>query len=209
MKKFITIEGNIGAGKSSLAQHLSKTFNAFYIPEEFEKNPLLKHFYEKPEAFSFALEFSFLLDRYRQLFSLREKINNSVCISDYSFEKCLLFAKLNLSSENFLFFEKQFHFLKQDLPESDVRIFIHVTPEKAKENISKRGREMEQTLKSEYLESIGNAYLKMAEEAHEGHTLLFRINQGNDEAYKRLYNECVSVLKSDSKSGFWDYDLSS
>jgi deoxyadenosine/deoxycytidine kinase len=202
VKNYITIEGNIGAGKTTLAQNLCEKLGAFFIPEEFENNPLLNHFYEKPDQFSFSLEFSFLLDRYRQLFSLKEKINHSFCISDFSFDKCLLFANLNLKAEEKLFFKKQFDFLKSDLPTVDTRIFIHLSSENAMKNINKRGRKMEQSLSLSYLKSIGDSYLNLANQTYPGNTLLFMMENGNAEAYKQVFEECVSVLKSDYKFDF-------
>src|ERR1700738_4455593 len=95
---FITIEGNIGAGKTTLAHLLAKLFTARLILEQFAENPFLPKFYENPRQYAFPLELFFMAERYKQL---KELVHTSdlfqrVTISDYIFSKCLLFAKVNL-----------------------------------------------------------------------------------------------------------------
>src|SRR6476660_824245 len=96
---FITIEGNIGAGKTTLSHLLSKHFNARLILEQFADNPFLPKFYENPQQFAFPLELFFMAERYKQLKDLLQQKDmfQTLTISDYLFTKCLLFAKVNLS----------------------------------------------------------------------------------------------------------------
>src|SRR6186713_3495048 len=100
---FITIEGNIGAGKTTLAHLLSKHYNARLVLEEFADNPFLPKFYENPAQYAFPLELFFMAERYKQLKDLIQTrdLFHSFTISDYLFTKCLLFAKVNLSEEEF------------------------------------------------------------------------------------------------------------
>jgi deoxyadenosine/deoxycytidine kinase len=100
---YIAIEGNIGAGKTTLSQLLSKHYNAKLVLEEFADNPFLTKFYENPKQYAFPLELFFLAERFKQQ---QELIKNNdlfqeVTISDYLFTKCLLFAKFNLHEEDF------------------------------------------------------------------------------------------------------------
>ena len=107
---FITIEGNIGAGKTTLAHLLSKHFQARLVLEEFADNPFLPKFYESPEQYAFPLELFFMAERYKQLKDLLQTKDmfHSVTVSDYLFTKCLLFAKVNLPDEEFRLYQKLF-----------------------------------------------------------------------------------------------------
>ena len=100
---FIAIEGNIGAGKTTLAHLLAKKYNARLILEEFADNPFLSKFYENPAQYAFPLELFFMAERYKQLKELihTKDLFQCVTITDYLFIKCLLFAKLNLLETEF------------------------------------------------------------------------------------------------------------
>ena len=105
---FIAIEGNIGAGKTTLAHLLSRHFNARLILEQFADNPFLAKFYENPGQNAFPLELFFMAERYKQLKELihTKDLFQSITISDYMFTKCLLFAKVNLPDEEFLLYQR-------------------------------------------------------------------------------------------------------
>jgi len=107
---FVTIEGNIGAGKTTLSHLLSEHYNARLILEEFADNPFLQKFYENPKQFAFPLELFFMAERYKQLKELLQTKDmfHQVTISDYLFTKCLLFAKVNLPDEEFRLYQKLF-----------------------------------------------------------------------------------------------------
>src|ERR1043165_7582696 len=100
---YIAIEGNIGAGKTTLAHLLSKKLNARLILEQFADNPFLPKFYENPKQYAFPLELFFMAERYKQLKDMLQTKDmfQNVTISDYMFTKCLLFAKVNLAEEEF------------------------------------------------------------------------------------------------------------
>src|SRR3954462_5180132 len=95
---FITIEGNIGAGKTTLARVLAEKLNAGLILEEFAENPFLANFYENPEKYALPLELFFMAERYKQLkeFLQTGSLFEGRTVCDYMFTKCLLFAKINL-----------------------------------------------------------------------------------------------------------------
>ena len=121
---FITIEGNIGAGKTTLAHLLSKKLNARLILEEFAENPFLAKFYENPGQYAFPLELFFMAERYKQLKDLlhTKDIFQNVTISDYLFTKCLLFAKVNLPGEEFRLYKQLFDIIHQQLLHPDILI---------------------------------------------------------------------------------------
>jgi len=157
---YIAIEGNIGAGKTTLAHLLSKKLNARLILEQFSDNPFLPKFYENPKQFAFPLELFFMAERYKQL---KEMINTNdlfqnITISDYVFSKCLLFAKVNLPEEEFRLYQKLFDIIQQQLVFPDLIIYLHSPVEKLQKNIRKRNRAYEQTIPDEYLFNIQETY---------------------------------------------------
>lgn len=157
---FITIEGNIGAGKTTLAHLLAKHFNARLILEEFADNPFLPKFYENPQQYAFPLELFFMAERYKQLKELihTKDLFQSITITDYLFTKCLLFAKVNLPEEEFRLYQKLFEIIHQQLVQPDILIYLHAPVNRLQQNIKKRNRSYEQGIADEYLLSIQQTY---------------------------------------------------
>lgn len=157
---FITIEGNIGAGKTTLAQLLAEKLNARLILEEFAENPFLSKFYGNPKQYAFPLEIFFMAERYKQLKELiyTKDLFRRVTVSDYLFTKCLLFAKVNLSDDEFRLYQKLFDIIYQQLLHPDILIYLHAPVERLQANIKKRKREYEQSIPDQYLLNIQEAY---------------------------------------------------
>jgi deoxyadenosine/deoxycytidine kinase len=157
---FITIEGNIGAGKTTLAHLLSKHFNARLILEQFADNPFLAGFYENPRQNAVPMELFFMAERYKQLKELvhTKDLFQSVTVSDYLFTKCLLFAKVNLPDEEFLLYQRLFDIINQQLTKPDILIYLHAPVNNLQANIRKRGRAYEQNISDEYLFNIQQTY---------------------------------------------------
>ena len=157
---FITIEGNIGAGKTTLAHLLSKHYNARLVLEQFADNPFLPKFYENPQQFAFPLELFFMAERFKQLKDLiqQKDLFQNLTISDYLFTKCLLFAKINLSEDEFRLYQRLFEIMYQQLVQPDILIYLHAPVNKLQQNIKKRNRPYEQRIPNEYLFSIQETY---------------------------------------------------
>ena len=157
---FIVIEGNIGAGKTTLAHLLSRKLNARLILEQFSDNPFLAKFYENPKQYAFPLELFFMAERYKQLKEMLHKndLFQSVTVGDYLFSKCLLFAKVNLSDEEFKLYQKLFDIIHQQIIFPDVLIYLHAPVSKLQQNIKKRNRDFEQNIPDEYLFSFQETY---------------------------------------------------
>ena len=157
---YISIEGNIGAGKTTLAHLLAKHFNARLILEAFADNPFLPKFYENPKQFAFPLELFFMAERYKQLKELvhTKDLFQSITISDYLFTKCLLFAKVNLPEEEFRLYQKLYEIINQQLVQPDIIIYLHSSVNRLQENIKKRNRPYEQSIPDEYLFRIQETY---------------------------------------------------
>src|SRR5438477_9629712 len=157
---FITIEGNIGAGKTTLAHLLAKHYNARLILEEFADNPFLPKFYENPGQFAFPLELFFMAERFKQLKELiqQKDLFQSLTISDYLFTKCLLFAKINLTEDEFRLYQRLFDIMYQQLIQPDILIYLHAPVSKLQLNIKKRNRSYEQSIPDQYLFNIQETY---------------------------------------------------
>ena len=186
---FVTIEGNIGAGKTTLAHLLSKHFNARLILEEFADNPFLPKFYENPTQYAFPLELFFMAERYKQLKDLLQTKDmfQNVTISDYLFTKCLLFAKVNLSEEEFRLYQKLFEIINPQIIQPDILIYLHTPVKKLQENIKKRNREYEQEIPNDYLFTLQETYTQYIKQ-HNIKTLFVDAGNadflGNDEHLK-------------------------
>jgi len=157
---FITIEGNIGAGKTTLAHLLSKHYNARLILEEFADNPFLPKFYENPKQYAFPLELFFMAERFKQQKDLLQQkdLFKNLTISDYLFTKCLLFAKVTLPEDEFRLYQRLFEIIHQQLIQPDLLIYLHAPVNKLQANIKKRNRSYEQKIPDEYLFNLQETY---------------------------------------------------
>lgn len=188
---FITIEGNIGAGKTTLSHLLAKHYNARLVLEQFADNPFLSKFYENPGQYAFPLELFFMAERFKQLKELihTKDLFQSVTIADYFFTKCLLFAKVNLSEEEFRLYHKFFELMKQQLVHADLLIYLHVPVGRLQANIRKRNRSFEQSIRDEYLFSIQETYTNYIRQ-HNIKTLFIDASQadflGNEKHFRAL-----------------------
>ena len=190
---FVTIEGNIGAGKTTLAHLLSKHFNARLILEEFADNPFLPKFYENPGQYAFPLELFFMAERYKQLKDLLQTKDmfQNITISDYLFTKCLLFAKVNLPDEEFRLYQKLFEIISPQIIQPDIVIYLHTPVKKLQENIKKRNRDYEQSIKNDYLFTLQETYTQYIKQ-HNIKTLYVDAGNadflGNEEHMKVIIN---------------------
>lgn len=161
---FISIEGNIGSGKTTLAKALAKQLKATYLPERFEENALLPLFYNDRKTFAFPTEYSFLIDRHKQLKTYFETNKKQhITVSDFHFDKCICFAKANLSQKDYQYFKKHFKALKASITQPDLVVYINTDVPLLVKNIKKRGRAIEKIIEPEYLfslkKSLDNYYI--------------------------------------------------
>lgn len=165
---YIAIEGNIGAGKTSLSQMISREFNAKLILERFKDNPFLPKFYEEPERYAFPLEMSFLADRYQQLLDDIGQFDlfKDFMIADYDRYKSLIFAQVTLQEEEFVLYKRLHEMMYRDIPAPDLYIYLYQNTERLLENIKKRGRDYEKSIKPDYLEKINQGYLDFIKNQH-------------------------------------------
>lgn len=158
--KYIVIEGNIGAGKTSLATMIANRFNARVMLEKFADNPFLPRFYKDPARYSFPLELSFLAERYMQM---KEEMGTlemfaPFTVADYYFSKSLIFASATLQDEEYKLYRQLFHIIQTSLPRPDLYVYLHTDTDRLMMNIKKRGRDYEKEITQEYLNDIQTAY---------------------------------------------------
>ncbi|MDX9846519.1 MAG: deoxynucleoside kinase [Tenuifilaceae bacterium] len=160
--QYLVIEGNIGAGKTTLAKMLAKDYNAKLVLEQFADNPFLPKFYNDPQRYSFPLELSFLAERYKQLNSeLRAgDLFQPLLVADYFFMKSLIFAQNTLAKDEYNLYRQIFEIIYNTIPKPDLYVFLHLPVPKLISNIKKRGRDYEQSITPEYLETIQQGYFE-------------------------------------------------
>ena len=158
--KYLVIEGNIGAGKTSLASLLAEESGSRLVLEAFSDNPFLAKFYEDPERYAFQLELSFLSERYHQIKTElgHPDLFGQAVISDYFLAKSFIFSKYNLKDDEMKLFEKLFSIINLQAPKPDLYVYLHLPVEKLLENIKQRGRSYEKHIRYEYLKEVQEGY---------------------------------------------------
>ena len=202
-QSYICIEGNIGAGKTSFATRFAAEKNSTLILEQFADNPFLPGFYENPQRFAFALELFFMAERYQQL---KENSSGSGLfergiVSDYLFVKSMLFARVNLSEEEFRLYSRLFEIIYQTLPQPDLLVYLHCPVERLMENIRKRGRGYEKNISAEYLGQIQETYFNFFRTKKEWKILIIDISGidfvNNETDYKKI----CGLINAEIKTG--------
>jgi len=157
---YLVIEGNIGAGKTSLATQLAEESDSRLILEQFSDNPFLAKFYDDPERYAFQLELSFLSERYHQIKTelTQPDLFGQTVISDYYLAKSFIFSKHNLKDDEMVLFEKLFSIINLQVPRPDLYVYLHLPVEKLMENIITRGRSYERNIKAGYLKEVQDGY---------------------------------------------------
>ena len=157
--KSISIEGNIGVGKTTLAKLLSNDLGYKLILETFENNPFLKDFYENLNKNALPLELFFLAERYELLKLNSEDMFFSGTVSDFIFDKSKLFAVNTLKDYELNIFNKIFSLMKKSVKNPEILIYLHSDLSSLQNKITKRGREYENNIQSEYLKKLNDTYL--------------------------------------------------
>jgi deoxyguanosine kinase len=199
---FITIEGNIGVGKTTLARVLAQHFKAELILEQFADNPFLPKFYENPVQYAFPLELFFMTERYKQLKDLVQSkdLFGKITISDYLFNKCLLFAKINLPEEEFRLYQKLFDIIYQQLVQPDILVYLHAPVSKLQANIKKRNRSYEQSIPDDYLFSIQETYTNYIRQ-HPVKTIYVDAENADFEGNKKHIQVILDALEKEYDPG--------
>ncbi len=195
---YIVIEGNIGAGKTTLASRIAEEFNARLILEHFADNPFLPKFYDDPDKYSFPLELSFLASRYRQL---REELEpqdlfSSFTVADYYFAKSLIFAASTLKGDEYNLYRQIFYIIYSSLPRPDIYVYLHLNPDRLLRNIEKRGRRYEKSITIEYLQKIQESYFAFFRQNSGTRYLIIDINEIDFVSSESHYSKIIGTIFS-------------
>jgi len=196
---YLSIEGVIGAGKTSLAKRLAERLNAKLVLESFDDNPFLDKFYKDPARYAFHTQIHFLLSRYRQLLELRqEDLFHENIIADYIFEKDKIFAYLNLRDDELELYEKIVALIERQIRMPDLVIYLQSTVERLMTNIKFRNRPYETEMKEDYIRDLNEGYNYFFFRYRATKILIVDVSEidfvNNEEDFERLIAE---ILKSE------------
>lgn len=193
---YMVIEGNIGAGKTTLASRIADQFNARLILEHFADNPFLPKFYKDPDKYSFPLELSFLASRYKQLRDelITQDLFKSFTVADYYFMKSLVFAASTLSGEEYNLYRQIFYIIYSSLPKPDIYVYLHLNTDRLIENIEKRGRSYEKAITREYLQTIQDSYFAFFRQNPENRYLVIDINEIDFVTVENDYSKIIDTI---------------
>ncbi|MFJ6268226.1 deoxynucleoside kinase [Lysinibacillus xylanilyticus] len=168
---FVTVEGPIGVGKTSLSKELAATFNYHLLKEIVDENPFLNKFYEDIEEWSFQTEMFFLCNRYKQLSDIKKfrLINDKPVVADYHIFKNLIFAKRTLLSTEYDKYEEIYKILTKDMPVPNVVVYLHASVDTLMKRIAMRGREFEKMISRDYMEQLVADYHSFIEHFEKMH----------------------------------------
>ncbi len=200
---FITIEGCIGAGKTTLAKQLSRDNNGKLILEQFEDNPFLPGFYKDPARHAFPVELYFMAERFQHLKKLLTEgdIFKTFTVSDFLFQKSLIFANNNLTDDEAKLYRTLFDIINPSLPKPDIILYLYAPVETLMQRIQKRGRDYEKNIQPEYLDKIQNAYLDYFRHQQQTTVVLVNTTNLNFIDLKKDYEFILEILKTDFEPG--------
>lgn len=195
---YVAIEGNIGAGKTSLASMISVDYNAKLITERFKDNPFLPKFYEDQSRYAFPLEMSFLADRHQQLLDdiSQYDLFSDFVVADYDVYKSLIFAQVTLQEDEFRLYKKVFDIMYKEMPKPDLYIYLYQNTERLLENIKKRGRSYEQNIAPDYLERINKGYLNYIKNQQQTHYQIIDISELDFVANRSDYLKMLRIFST-------------
>ncbi|CAH1906399.1 Deoxyadenosine kinase [Candidatus Nitrotoga sp. HW29] len=157
--RYVVVEGPIGVGKTSLARRLAEHYEATALLEKPEENPFLARFYENPERHALSTQLFFLFQRINEVRDLAQMdLFRASTVADYLFDKDVLFARLNLSDDEFVLYQNIYHNLAPQVPAPDLVIYLQASPEALVERVHRRAAPYEQQIADSYLMRLAQAY---------------------------------------------------
>ena len=198
---YIAVEGNIGAGKTSLANMMSDEFNAKVVLERFADNPFLPKFYEDNERYAFPLEMSFLADRYQQLTDDLAQFDlfRNFIVSDYYIFKSLIFAQVTLQKDEYKLYRKMFDLMYKEITKPDLYVYLYQNTDRLLQNIKKRGRDYEQNIEASYLQKIHDGYSNFIKTQPDLNILIIDVSEldfvNRPEDYQLIMNKIKNHTK--------------
>ena len=159
--RHIVIEGPIGVGKSSLARRLAAHLGAELLLEQPQDNPFLGRFYDDMPGYAFQTQLFFLFQRLKQMQAAAQPgMFTSGVVSDFLFAKDALFARLNLSDDEYRLYAQMYAQAAPQVREPDLVIWLQAAPATLMQRIRKRAIGMEQGISADYLQRLCDAYIE-------------------------------------------------
>jgi deoxyguanosine kinase len=157
---YLSIEGVIGVGKTTLARLLQPAFQSALLLEIFEENPFLSKFYADRQRYAFQTQIFFLLSRYHQQRRSVSEIltRGDSLIADYTFEKDALFAQINLQGDELEMYYRVHEALAEKIPRPDLIVYLRASTNILMQRISQRDRTYERDMEQAYIEQLNQAY---------------------------------------------------
>ncbi len=207
--RFITIEGNIGTGKTTICKALAEEHNLKLVLESFADNPFLPFFYENAERYAFPVELFFMTERHKQLQEnvIQSDLFQQTVLADYFFLKTVLFAKNNLTDNEFRLFHSLFKILNDTFPKPDLLIYLHRPVEVLLKNIKARNRDYEQSINAKYLEGIQTAYFEYFKVEEDIPVLILEMQDVNFEIGNEPYQKLMELMQTKHKPGIHHISL--
>ncbi|MEO8239436.1 MAG: 2-amino-4-hydroxy-6-hydroxymethyldihydropteridine diphosphokinase [Flavobacterium sp.] len=198
---YIALEGNIGAGKTTLVHKIAEDFNAKTVLERFADNPFLPKFYKDQNRYAFPLEMSFLADRYQQLSDDLAQFDlfKDFIVADYHIFKSFIFAKITLAEDEYRLYRNLFDIIYKEMPKPDLYIYLYQNTERLLQNIKRRGRNYEQNISADYLDKINNGYLEYIKSETDLNVLIIDVSDRdfvkNHDDYLFILNEIQKKIR--------------
>lgn len=195
---YIAFEGNIGAGKTTLAHKIAEDFNAKTVLERFADNPFLPKFYKDQNRYAFPLEMSFLADRYQQLSDDLAQFDlfKDFIVADYHIFKSLIFAKITLAEDEYRLYRNLFDIIYKEMQKPDLYVYLYQNTTRLLENIKRRGRAYEQNISAEYLDKINVGYLDYIKSQTDLNVLIIDVS---DRDFVKKHEDYLFILNEIKK----------
>ncbi|MFQ5432812.1 MAG: deoxynucleoside kinase [Nitrospinota bacterium] len=198
--RYIAIEGPIGVGTTSLTAMLARQFGAAELYEKVDDNPFLAKFYEDREKYALSTQLFFLVSRYRQLGEANQlNLFQKNVVADYMLEKDLIFAELNLNSDEYEIYNEIYRHLSVNVARPDLVIFLTAQTDRLIERVRMRGRDFESGISEKYIKEVNEAYHRFFFRYDKGPMLQVNTNEidfvKNKEDFQKLLDKISSPVK--------------
>jgi len=206
---YLVIEGNIGAGKTTLSTLLADRFQCKLVLEEFSDNPFLPLFYSDKDRYALMVELYFMAERHTQMAPLltQPTLFAEPVLADYIFLKTWLFARQTLKAHELDLFRKLFDQLNAQIPLPQKLLFIHRPVPLLLKNIAKRGRDYEQSISSEYLSSIQRTYWDYFREEKRYPIAMVDVGEADFMKDENVLQQLIDIVNAPANPGLKVFEL--